>query len=330
MKISICIPTYNQGDYIEAAIRSAHEQSIAIYEIIVSNDCSTDNTRELLEQLSIEIPILKIINQAVNLGMNRNTDTCLRLGTGDLIIKLDSDDFLAPTYAEKLTNLMIQFPEAGYAHASVQEINDIGNKTRIRSLSRSTGYYSSDKALKLVVSGYRVAANIIMFRREALEKVNYIESVINFAEDYYLSASLASAGYGNVYLSEVLSSYRVWDDAGQVRQRRKLDEINGLIQVYDKVLEPAFTKRGWNLASIKKERTSKSCKHANCLGWDVYSADEKNEIEIVLYKLSSSLKVKFYVSIYKSNMGIILNTPNQIHSGIMSTLKKILFKMQQI
>jgi hypothetical protein len=122
----------------------------------------------------------------------------------------------------------------------------------------------------------------------------------------------------------------VWDDAGQVRQRRKLDEINGLIQVYDKVLEPAFIKRGWNLASIKKERISKGCKHANCLGWAVYSAAEKNEIEIVLYELSSSLKVKFYISIYKRNMGVIVNTPNQIHSGIISTVKKILFKMQQI
>jgi glycosyltransferase involved in cell wall biosynthesis len=325
MKISICIPTYNQAKYIESAIRSAQEQTIPIFEIIVSNDCSTDNTREVLEKLSIEIPILKIVNQTVNLGMNRNTDTCLRLGKGDFIIKLDSDDFLLPSYSEKLLNLMIQFPDAGYGHASVQEIDESGNKTRLRILSRNTGFYNSDKSLKSVVKGYRVAANIIMFRRKALEKVNYIESKINFAEDYYLSASLASADFGNVYLSEILSCYRVWDDAGKVRQRRKLDEINGLIQVYDVILEPAFRRKGWDLKSITNERKNKACIQMNCLGWDVYSREEKNEIENAIYRLSSSIKVKFYASIYKSKLRILFNLSNEIVFSLKSKIKNILF-----
>lgn len=61
MKISICIPTFNQAKYLVQAIRSASEQSEKPFEIIVSNDCSTDHTSEVLEMLTKEIKELKAI-----------------------------------------------------------------------------------------------------------------------------------------------------------------------------------------------------------------------------------------------------------------------------
>ena len=51
MKISICIPAYNQANYIEQAVRSAAMQTVTPFEIIVSDDCSTDDTVAILERL---------------------------------------------------------------------------------------------------------------------------------------------------------------------------------------------------------------------------------------------------------------------------------------
>ena len=85
MKVSVCIPTYNQSLYIEQAIQSAAQQSHPPFEIIVSNDCSTDGTAEILEKLAKEIPSLKVFNQPVNLGMVPNTNAVLRLATGEFI-----------------------------------------------------------------------------------------------------------------------------------------------------------------------------------------------------------------------------------------------------
>jgi cellulose synthase/poly-beta-1,6-N-acetylglucosamine synthase-like glycosyltransferase len=166
-----------------------------------------------------------VFHQPINLGLKSNTNFALKKCTGDFIIKLDSDDFLKPTYAEKLLNEFIKYPNAGYAHASVQEIDENNNETKLRILSRKASFVDGDQALKLSVHGYQVAANIIMFRRTALESVNYINATKNFAEDFYLSASLSDAGYGNVYINEVLSCYRVWNDEGKIRQKRKFDEI---------------------------------------------------------------------------------------------------------
>jgi glycosyltransferase involved in cell wall biosynthesis len=301
MKVSVCIPTYNQSLYIEQAIQSAAQQSYPPFEIIVSNDCSTDATKEVLDKLSKEISCLKVVNQPVNLGMVPNTDAVLRLAGGEFIVKLDSDDYLHPHYIEKLGNLLLKFPDAGYAHAAVREIDEKGNIKRNRVLARKAGFYSAQRALKDAVYGYQVAANIIMFRRSALTKVGYIKANTNFAEDYYLSAGLAAAGFGNVYLNETLSAYRVWGDAGQVRQRRKLAEIISLRQVFDEVLEPAFKKRNWDLKKLSSSRTNFACRQADCLSWPIYSAAEKKELLVELRKLSSAPKARLFAFVYLSS-----------------------------
>jgi glycosyltransferase involved in cell wall biosynthesis len=67
--VSICIPTYNQSAYLERAIRSAYNQTYKPKEIIVCDDCSTDETRFVLERLTSEISILTVFYQPINLGI---------------------------------------------------------------------------------------------------------------------------------------------------------------------------------------------------------------------------------------------------------------------
>lgn len=326
MKISVCIPTFNQANYIELAINSVLNQSLKIDEIIISNDCSTDNTKDIIDQFSTLNPQIIVFNQPQNLGLKSNTNFALKKCTGDFIIKLDSDDYLLPNYAEKLLHELVKFPDAGYAHASVQEIDENNNETKLRILTRKSIFVEGDQALKLSIHGYQVAANIIMFRRTALESVNYINATKNFAEDFYLSASLASAGYGNVYINEVLSCYRVWNDEGKIRQKRKLDEIIGLIDVYEKVIEPGFEKRNWSLNKIIKARTSKACSQADCLSWDVFTIAQKKELKLAIFKLSYNYKVKFFVFLFSNHLYFIVNTKNRILNFIKYNAKISIFK----
>lgn len=327
MKVSVCIPTYNQASYIEETIRSCIQQSHAPFEIIVSDDCSTDQTGTILEKLKKEIACLKVIYQPVNIGMVPNTDAVLRLATGDYIVKLDSDDYLAPTYIEKLGKLLKTFPSAGYAHAAVQEIDNNGVFKRKRLLARKTGFYSSEKALKDAIYGYQAAANIIMFRKTALEQVGYVTAQTNFAEDYYLSAVLASTGFGNVYFHEILSFYRVWEDTGNIRQRRKLAEISALRKIFEEVLEPAFKHRNWSLKKLRNCRTHFACTQADCLGWKFYNKAEKKELTAELKKLSSAPKAKLYATLYLKEFGGVVSFFSKIRSVPKSILKTLYFLM---
>jgi glycosyltransferase involved in cell wall biosynthesis len=306
-KISVCIPTYNQAHYLEQAIHSACEQTTLPYEIIVSDDCSSDDTQEILKRLSNEISFLKIISHSKNLGIAANTDECLRVATGDFIVRLDSDDYLAPRYIERLSELLLKNPTAGYAHANVYEIDQNGHFLKQRRLFAKSGFQTSKDALRSALKGYRVAANIIMFRRSALEKVNYLRDRPDFGEDYHLSASISAAGFGNVYLSEVLSYYRVWVDVSKVRKKRKLAEINGLRRVFEEVLEPAYKKNGWSLNSLKRSKTHFACIHANCLSWKIYTLSEKKILANELYKLSNSMRTRFFTWSYSNGFGKLMN-----------------------
>ncbi len=330
MNVSVCIPTYNQSQYLVQAVRSAVSQTVAPTEIIVSDDCSTDDTAVVLEELAREIPILKVIRQARNLGISQNTDQCLRQATGDFVVRLDSDDLLGPSYLEKLSALLVHHREAAYAHAAIQEIDQHGNFLKQRVLARQSGFQESDEALLAAKKGYRVAANIVMFRRSALESVNYSTGRPNYVEDFHLSASLAAAGYGNVYLNETLAFYRIWTDAGKVRQRRKLLEINGLYRVFEEVLAPAYAQRQWDLTQLAKQRTAFACTHADCLGWDVYTAQEGAELAGALQQLSPSRQVKLFTWIYSSGFGFIPNAYAKSVGLLRALVKKaIVLKPQE-
>ncbi|HEX8607409.1 MAG TPA: hypothetical protein VF679_02075, partial [Pedobacter sp.] len=185
----------------------------------------------------------------------------------------------------------------------------------------------ADEALKAATKGYRVAANIVMFRKTALEKVGYISSDVNFAEDYLLSVKIAAAGFGNVYLDEVLAAYRVWTDVAKVRQRRKLEEIKGIYGVFKNALEPAYLERGWNQAELEERKSDLASGQADCLGWDLYSSTEKKEISDLLLQLSSSNKVKTMIWLYGNGFGNLISVFSRAIAAPKSLAKKVIISI---
>lgn len=91
--VSLIITTYNYAQYVERAIRSAVDQTLGEdeYEVIVVNDCSTDNTREVLENFSTEI---RVFNLDENLGLAGARNYGIKKAKGQFIIFLDADDYI--------------------------------------------------------------------------------------------------------------------------------------------------------------------------------------------------------------------------------------------
>jgi glycosyltransferase involved in cell wall biosynthesis len=91
--VSVIITAYNYERYIERAIRSCIDQSLSKnqYEIIVVNDCSTDNTRVILENYKDEV---KIFNLEQNLGLSGARNFGVKKALGQFIVFLDADDYI--------------------------------------------------------------------------------------------------------------------------------------------------------------------------------------------------------------------------------------------
>jgi glycosyltransferase involved in cell wall biosynthesis len=323
--IAICIPTYNQASYLDGAVRSALAQTYPC-EIWVSDDASTDETPAVMAHLLQEHPHIRHTRQKRNLGMSGNPRWIVRQPMAEYVVKLDSDDELHPDYVEKLLKILLKHPNAGYAHAAVQEITGTGQKQKLRLLARKTGFQPGEESLRTSVSGYRVAANICMFRREALKQVDYYRNDLKFADDWDLAVRLADADWGNVYVNEVLASYRVWDTSNNLRSRRKLMEIDGSCRVIEESLIPAFTRHNWSLTPIMKARRRFALRHAVCLRLPHFTEIERTELRNALCRLGDSPALRWKFRWIRTPLFPLIKLPAAFVAHAKGLCKSLLFK----
>ncbi len=290
--VAICLPTYNQGKYLPESVSSASQQDYPGVEVWVSDDASTDDTPSVMEALCQKFPQVRYRRQPANLGISLNNNWLLSQPSTDFIVRLDSDDRVEPSYVATLLALMEKYPAAGYAHASIREIDENGNPRRIRRLGGRGEYQDDAAALRASSTGYRVAANIVMFRREALQALGFYRPGMNFAEDWDLSIRFADAGWGNAYCPEILGSYRVWTDAGNVRPMRKALELRGCVIVHEESLGPAFKRRGWDIGPLQAQRTKLALAHAASLASPIFKPEERAEIEALLIQLGGEKSLR--------------------------------------
>ena len=105
MDFSVIIPAYNVSGIIGRAIRSAAAQTFRPLEILVIDDCSTDNTVEVVRALGQEIPSLRLLSTPANGGPSAARNVGLRAAKADWIALLDSDDAWKPGRLERLSEV---------------------------------------------------------------------------------------------------------------------------------------------------------------------------------------------------------------------------------
>jgi succinoglycan biosynthesis protein ExoO len=105
MDFSVIIPAYNVSGIIERAIRSAATQTLPPLEILVIDDCSTDNTVEVVKALARDIPSIRLLLTPANGGASAARNVGLRAAKADWIALLDADDAWRPGRLERLSEV---------------------------------------------------------------------------------------------------------------------------------------------------------------------------------------------------------------------------------
>lgn len=100
MKVSVVTTAYNIEAYVEKCLDSLLEQTHKDIEIIVVNDCSTDKTMDIVG--TFEDERIKVVNHPQNMGAGWARRTGIGAATGDYVITVDGDDWLAPDFIEAL------------------------------------------------------------------------------------------------------------------------------------------------------------------------------------------------------------------------------------
>ncbi|MBS1665951.1 MAG: glycosyltransferase [Bacteroidetes bacterium] len=120
MKISICIPQYNRIAYLSESLSQIEKQDYKDIEVVVSDDCSTDDTEKLVKELqaNYKYPLIYKRNEK-NLGYDRNYRQCIELASGDYCILIGNDDTIyQPHSISFLVDFLIRedYPDLGFSN----------------------------------------------------------------------------------------------------------------------------------------------------------------------------------------------------------------------
>lgn len=140
--LSVLMPTYNYGRFIGEAIDSVLCQDFRDYELLVSDDCSTDDTIERLENMADVDGRIRVHKHPANQGMVANWNWCLREARGKYVLFLFADDYLR--FPDTLASLMaplVRDPTLAMSASARMLVNEAGvPQLQARDLGREGRY----------------------------------------------------------------------------------------------------------------------------------------------------------------------------------------------
>lgn len=205
-KISVFIPAYNAGPFVAQAIESVLAQSYSNYELIVIDDGSTDNTIKVLEKYQSHQKV-KIYQNKKNMGMAPTWNIGLKLCRGELIAKLDADDFYEPTFLETMVGFSQNHQQVGLIFSGVKLLYPDGRSEPEMSSMRSWVREPQD-FLPTLLQLCIIRSPSVCVRRDCYKKLG------GFIEDMYIHADWEmwvriAANYPVGFIAHRLANYRM-------------------------------------------------------------------------------------------------------------------------
>jgi glycosyltransferase involved in cell wall biosynthesis len=226
--ISVVIPTYNYGRFIDAAIESALNQTEPASEIIIVDDGSIDDTAEIVRRYDGNVRYIRQENQGVCSARNRG----VKESNSELVAFLDADDFWEPTILERQRSCFEADSEIGLVHTGMREFDgDTGETIRLHLEGGEDGV--ADNLLLWEGPVIVGPGGTVMVTRKAFDEVGGFDTRMKVGEDWDFCYRIARR-YKVGFVAEPLVNYR--SHAGAAH--RNIHEMErGMLLFYEKAFE---------------------------------------------------------------------------------------------
>lgn len=197
------MPVYNGGEYLSLAIQSILSQSHRDFELLIVNDCSTDNSMDTIQ--SFRDSRIVVHTNPENLGQTKSLNIGLRKAQGQYVARMDADDIASnPAWLERLLKYAAKHPEYAVVGSAAFVVNDKGNKKEIRRMPLKR----HEIIFRIFFAPPMNHVSVLLQRDLILKNGGYDED-FRITQDYELWSSLIRNNFALSNIPDVLVSYRV-------------------------------------------------------------------------------------------------------------------------
>jgi glycosyltransferase involved in cell wall biosynthesis len=266
-KVSIVIPNYNHAPYLRQRIDTVLRQTFQDFEVILMDDCSTDDSQTIISEYANDPRIRIELNERNSGSTFRQWNKGVKLARGEYVWIAESDDYADERLVERLIGLLLGQSKAVFAYCRSVEIISEDQKHDFADAylssfdpNRWTKDFHVDGREEcqtwFVQTNPVPNASAVLFRKRIYERVGGADESLRLCGDWKLWAAMAMEG-SVAYLGEALNYHR-WHDASMRSEATRLglnvSEALGVIR--------------WILDRVKPTRTvSNSMREYTAIYW---------------------------------------------------------------
>lgn len=249
-RVSVIIPTYNCGAYLGRAIDSVCAQTYTDCEILVVDDGSTDDTKDVVLPYGQRVTYLYQQNQGVSAARNH----AIAKASGELLAYLDADDMWYPEKLERQVAFLDAHQECGMVHSEMSVINEQDEILHGRFYEETKRSVPQGYCLQQLLTRCHIQPLTVVERRSTFDRVGGFDERLLVAEDYLHWIMIAAEGQALGYLAEPLGKYR-WRAGSLIGNQPRL--LEGYARICDMLLheKPIAPRHGAECAAILRVRS---------------------------------------------------------------------------
>ncbi len=169
--VSLGLPVYNGEKYIKKSIDTVLAQTFTDFELIITDNASTDSTQAICEEYAKKDSRVRYVRNENNIGAAPNFNLCFELSTGKYFKWTTDDDFIAREYLEKCVEILEEDPEIIIAYSKAVFVDKDGNPEEFYDLKLDTDSDVLPKRFSdVILIGHHCFEVFGLIRRDALEK----------------------------------------------------------------------------------------------------------------------------------------------------------------
>lgn len=199
--VSVIMCTYNGSKFVDEQVQSILDQEYQNFELIIVDDCSTDNTLELLLIWQNKDQRITVHQNESNLGYNKNFEKAIQLGSGDLFALADQDDIWLP---QRISKTVAQFKVPGVVLAHSKSVRLEGKELKYH-LAKLHYHFSGNDTRKLFFFN-QVMGHDMTFSKALVPNIVPIPQGMSY--DWWIA--VIATCYGNIAaVDEYLVHHRI-------------------------------------------------------------------------------------------------------------------------